>query len=275
MTGPHVSFALLDASGARVGGWDEQREYYAASTVKLAVAAALLFAVETGGLTLEQTVPSRRRFASRIPDAPDFDFALEPEELDPGLPRDGTPIALGRCLERMLVVSSNEATNLVVDALGAADGAVARDPGATDGVRGLDAVRAACERLGVPDVRMTRLICDYAAAEAGFTHAATALDLARLMREVTCGDALRPESRDVITRLLRAQRFPIIAESLPHGVAWGSKSGWDDGIRHDVAFIGAPGTADYRVLAVCTEGHAPRGAQAAIRAVAAAALAIG
>lgn len=257
MSEPGVSYALLDARGAPLSGWDEDREYYAASTVKLAVAAALMFAVEAGSLTLEQQVTSRRRFSSRIPGAPDFEFALDGEESDPGLPADGTPVSLGWCLDRMITVSSNETTNLIIESLGESDVGAA----SPTGVRGLEMVREACERLGVPGVRMTRLICDYAAKDAGFTHATSARDLARLMWAITCGDALSPPSRGRLLGLLRAQRFPIIATALPEGALWASKSGWDDGIRHDVALTGEPGSPGCRVLAVCTEGFAPHGAQ--------------
>lgn len=259
MSGPLVSYALLGPTGEVIAAYDERREYYAASTIKLAVAAALLFAVDSGAVTLQQTLPSRSRFASRVPGAPAFGFDLD--EIDPGMPAEGTEVSLDACLERMITVSSNEATNLLVETLG------------------LEAVERACERLGVPGARMTRLIGDYAAREAGFTHAASALDLARLTWAVTAGDALTPDSRDRLLRLLRAQQFPMIAEALPPGTVWGSKSGWVPGIRHDVAAIGEPGDEDFRVLCICTgEGDGDgasfeaHGAQTLIRALAAAML---
>jgi len=249
---PHVSYALLGPTGEPIQVHEEHREYYAASTIKLAVAAALLLAADSGTVSMEQTVRSRSRFASRVRGAPDFGF--DRDEVDPGMPADGTEVTLDACLERMIVVSSNEATNLLVELLG------------------LDAVREACERLGVPGARMTRLIGDYAAREAGFTHAASALDLARLMWAVTAGDALAADSRTRLLRLLRAQQFPMIAEALPAGVVWGSKSGWVPGIRHDVAAIGEPGHDDFRVLCICTEGFEAHGAQALIRSLASALL---
>lgn len=248
MTAPIAAFALLGADGVPLAGHEPGREFYAASTIKLAVAAALLLAVDAGALSLAQTVPSRSVFSSRIPGAPDF--AFDWDEVDPGFPVPGTPVSLGWCLERMLVVSSNEATNLLVETLG------------------LDAVRVACEQLGVPGARMTRLIGDYAAREAGYTHAASALDLARLMYAVTAGPCLSEASRAHLIGVLRAQRFPMIADALPAGSPWASKSGWVDAIRHDVAAIGTPGADDFRVLAICTEGFEAQGAQALIRAIA-------
>lgn len=261
----HISYVLLDADGRQLSAWDASREYYAASTVKLAVAAAVMLAAETGSLSLDDTVPVRRRFASRVVGAPVF--GLEPAEQDPGLPPDGGAVTLAWCLERMITVSSNEPTNMLVEALGQGT----PEPGPA----GLDAVNEACARLGVRDVRMTRLICDYAAGEAGFTHATTASGLAALAYAVVAGPILPLASRSHLLRLLRAQRFPIIAPGLPPGTLWGSKSGWDSGIRHDVAVIGDPGEPSFRVLAVCTSGFLAAGAQHAIARVAAAIIAPG
>lgn len=262
---PLVSFALLDGAGETCSEYGARHEYYAASTIKLAVAAALLFAVEAGELSLEQTVLSTHTFRSRIPGTASFDISLDPRERDPGMPLVGTAVSLGWCLERMITVSSNEATNLIIETLGKPS------PG---GIRGLRAVRDACDRLGVPGVKVTRLICDNAAKQAGYTHASSALDLARLMFAVTNSDALASTSRNHLRRLLGAQRIPIIAQTIPEGVVWGSKSGWDEGIRHDVAFVGSPGSRAFRVLAICTEGYASQGAEEIIRALARAALGV-
>src|SRR5699024_2234277 len=55
-----------------------------------------------------------------------------------------------------------------------------------------------------------------------------------------------------------------IARALRDGVRWGSKSGWVDGYRHDVAFVGDPDGEDLRLLAVMTAGLAPQQADARI-----------
>mgnify|MGYP003397500818 FL=1 len=241
---PAISYTLLGAEGEQLLAYAEDREYYAASTVKLAVAAALLREADRGQLALTDTVVCTNPFPSRIPAAPDL--SVGPEEQDPGMPAAGASRTLDWCLDRMLVVSSNEATNLLTNVLG------------------LNAVNAAAAWLGAAEVTMTRLICDYAASSEGFTHTATSRGLAALMWQLCCGAQLSASARTQLASRLRTQRFPIGAEGLPEQTSWGSKSGWDDGIRHDVAFLGTPGTEDFRVLAICTEGFTPRGAQEAI-----------
>ncbi|WP_316249123.1 serine hydrolase [Brachybacterium sp. Z12] len=46
----------------------------------------------------------------------------------------------------------------------------------------------------------------------------------------------------------------MIGTALRTGVPWGSKSGWVEGYRHDVAFVGDPDGPGLRVLAVMTGG---------------------
>ncbi|MBP1325844.1 beta-lactamase class A [Leucobacter exalbidus] len=237
---PSLSYTLLDSAGNTTDGYGEEHEYYAASTVKLAVAAAVLLRVDAGTLSLEHTLPSTRTYASRLAGSPAFTIGAG--EADPGMPTEGAPVSLSWCLERMITHSSNETTNLLTEFIG------------------LGAVDEACKQLGITEVSMTRLICDYAASQADYTHTATTRGLARLVWELTCGEHFSMASREQMLKLLRAQYFPIISAGLPEGTAWGSKSGWDDGIRHDVAVIGEPGGSDFRVLAVCTEGFTPRGA---------------
>ena len=58
---------------------------------------------------------------------------------------------------------------------------------------------------------------------------------------------------------------------MPDHVPHGSKSGWVDGIRHDVAFVGPPGP-DALVVAVCTRGYAETDAEELLRAFGALAL---
>ncbi|GAA1486712.1 serine hydrolase [Brachybacterium fresconis] len=71
---------------------------------------------------------------------------------------------------------------------------------------------------------------------------------------------LSARSVDLARTALRAQQIPVIARALREGVPWGSKSGWVDGYRHDVAFLGDPDAADVRYLAVMTSGLDPEAA---------------
>lgn len=247
---PSVTFCALDADGDAVAVRGPERIRYAASTIKLGVAIATLRAVDRGDLDLDETVESRHRFPSAIPGAGDFGFT--PDEIDHGFPAPGAPVALGECLERMIEVSSNEGTNLLVQRLG------------------LDAVADAFAAAGARTARMTRLIGDYAARDAGETHEASAADLAIVMRAIVSGDVLSTGSAGRLVAHLARQRFPIITDGLIESDDHGSKSGWVTGVRHDVAWFRRNGERAPSVLAVCTVDLETSAALETIRAIGAA-----
>jgi beta-lactamase class A len=208
-------------------------EFYAASTVKLAVLVAVARAVEAGSVTLDATIPSADTFHSEVPGAPDY--RIVPDDVDPGMPPPGTPMSIADVAERMIVVSSNEATNMLVELLGR------------------DVVNAAIADAGATSSVFGRKYSDLAAADLGGSHRTTAADLAALMSAVVTGALAGPELTSWMTALLGRTEDRMLTAGLPEGTTFGSKSGSVTGIRHDVAFVGEPGP-DALVVAVCTRG---------------------
>jgi len=248
-----TAFCLLDASGRVLAERDAERPFYAASAIKLGVLAAAARAVDAGDLAWSDTIAVHRVFASGAMGAPAF--ALDPDDLDGRLPPDGAEPTVLELAHAMIARSSNEATNLLVERVGFA------------------AVEAALRAAGAEGCRMQRLFGDTAAQASGRTNTVAPRGLARLMHAAVTGALASAGSTGVMIEALAAQEFPVIAEGLPAGTPWGSKSGWVPGIDHDVAFVGAPGSDGLRVLAVCTAGFAGRGGRHDIRRIAASLLA--
>ncbi|MDN5901378.1 MAG: class A beta-lactamase-related serine hydrolase [Brachybacterium sp.] len=237
-----VSHCLLDAHGSVLDAQGADRPYYAASTIKLHVLLAALREAGTGRLDLTASVPAIRSFTG----ANGAPFTLGGDHLDPMYPAEGAPVEVQELLRRMIDRSSNEATDHVIELLG------------------LDSVEATIIGLGLRSTRVERLIGDAAALRTGATNETSAADLALTMRAAVTPYGLAPplsaSSLDLAREALRAQRIPVIGSALREGVRWGSKSGWVDGFRHDVAFVGDPDGEDLRVLAVMTAGLAPEDA---------------
>ncbi|GAA3863363.1 serine hydrolase [Leifsonia kafniensis] len=245
---PFLSFLAMNADGHVLISLNADEPVYAASTIKLAVLVAAMRQVDAGMLSLDQPVAVTDTFMSRIAGAGRFSF--EPDETDLGLPPNGETVSLAECLERMIRVSSNAATNLVVERIG------------------MPAVTESLALMGAGSSSFERLISDHAARDEGFSHAATAHDLAAIMNSIVTGALCGPASTAFMVEQLKNQAYPVIGAALPPGATWGSKSGWVDGIHHDVAFVGEPGEPDSYVLAVCTRGFGNEHAQAVIAAVA-------
>jgi len=243
---PVVAYCVRRAGGPVLAERLADEPFYAASTVKLAVLVAAARALGAGTATLETSLTSTDTFRSDAPGAPDFH--IDPDDLDEGMPAPGTPMRLADVVERMVVVSSNEATNMVTDLVGlAAVNAGLADAGATSSTYG-------CK------------YSDVAAAAQSAGRNTTARDLAALMSAVVTGALAGPEWTSWMTALLSRQDDRQLTAQVPAGVPFGSKSGWVDGIRHDVAFVGEPGP-DAMVMAVCTRGYEAPDAEEVLRAI--------
>ena len=124
-------------------------------------------------MTLETPLTSTDTFRSDVPGAPDF--RIDPDDVDPGMPAPGTPMPLADVVERMIVVSSNEATNMVTDLVG------------------LDAVDAVLADAGATSSTYGCKYSDFAAGALGATRFTTARDLAALMSAVVTGTLAGPD----------------------------------------------------------------------------------
>ncbi|MBJ2119471.1 serine hydrolase [Arthrobacter sp. MSA 4-2] len=249
---PHISYCLITFDGEVIAESGADTPVYAASTIKLAVLIAALRAVDAGKLRLSQQLSSRLTFRSSAPGGGTFSFEQDPDETDDGMPPAGRPVSLREVLRRMIVVSSNEATNMAVELVG------------------LDAVRGALAVCGASSSKMERLFGDLEGLAAGLTQQTTARDLTAIMSAIVTGRAAGRSSTRFMVELLRAQEYSLIGPALPAEARWGSKSGWVTGIRHDVAFVQPYGGTDPMggfILAVCTRAYGEAEATTAIGAL--------
>ncbi|MFI8597621.1 serine hydrolase [Rothia koreensis] len=250
---PSVSFSWCDQVGRRLASHQPETVYYAASTIKLGIALAVGRAVAAGDLSLRSVYGATRSFEGASGER----FCLTGDHLDPEFPADGTDLSVADLCRLMISRSSNEATNILLGAVG------------------IDAVAQVFADLRLGSTRVERLIGDPAAQDEGLTNETTAGDLTKLMRATVTGDLGpgRDVPRDVVSlfvEALEAQTIPPIGRSLASGIRWGSKSGEVPGYRHDVAFIGDPGSEDCRYLAVCTQGYEENAADEVIAGLVAA-----
>ncbi|MEJ3744694.1 serine hydrolase [Actinomycetes bacterium KLBMP 9797] len=230
--------AALDAAPGTVSVYVGTRAYarladathYAASTMKVAVLAALY----RSGLDLDAEVPVRNEFASAAAGAPAYGCTPEYDSDHGVWDRVGGTASLRWLATRMIVRSSNLATNLVLSHVGFA--AVA------------DVWAAAGARHSVT----ARGIEDYAAREAGIDNLVTAADLAALFTWVA-HDAAGPGMLDV---LLAQERREDLAAGLPPGTRIAHKNGWIQGVRHGAGIV-YPDDAPPYPIAVCTSTTLP------------------
>jgi len=208
--------------------------HYAASTIKVAVMVAAYRLHERGELDLDADVPVHADFDSvvegRFVMPRDYDNDEQPWE------RLGRTASLRWLVSRMIVCSSNLATDLVLEQVGYGEAAALLTLADADGVQ------------------LHRPICDDAAASTGVQNWVTAVGLAALFSALAAGRLCGAAGTGQMLAVLRAQEhLEGIAWGLPPRTVLAGKGGWVAGIRHDVALIW-PAVRPAYTLAVCTTG---------------------
>ena len=213
--------------------------YHPASTMKLPVMVTLVRAAETGAFDLDHRVVLQNTFRSIVDGSP---YSLvRAEDSDPALyDRVGAAISLRELNHRMIVRSSNLATNALIEYLGA------------------DSITRVAAALGADGVLVRRGVEDAKAFAAGRNNVATARGLGRLLAAIERGSAASAAGTALMRTTLLAQEFnDEIPAGLPAGTPVAHKTGWITGQTHDAAIVYPPGRAPF-VLVVLTRGIADR-----------------
>jgi len=209
--------------------------FHAASTMKVPVMIEFFRQVERGGLLEQQPVLLINQFASIVDGSP---FSVAPiDDSDSTMYlRIGTRVPARELVERMIVRSSNLATNTMIEVLDAKK------------------VDATAKSLGATRMKVLRGVEDGKAFQQGLNNQTSAHDLAALLVAIETGKAASKEScRDMIDILARQEFNTEIPAGLPPGTRVAHKTGWITGVQHDAAIVYPPDRKPY-VLVVLTKG---------------------
>jgi beta-lactamase class A len=226
-----VAFRTLDGKSEWLRRADES--FHAASTMKVAVLIELYRQARHGEVRLDEPLTIRNEFHSLVDGSP---FALDPQDdTETELYRAvGETRTLAQLSELMIAVSSNLATNLLMDKLG------------------VDNIRGGVHGLGADGMNVRRDLEDGKAFDQGLNNTTTASALLRLLEAIAKGEAVDPESsRQMLATLERQTVNDRIPAGLPPGMRVAHKTGEITGIRHDAAIVFA---ARPFVLVVLTRG---------------------
>jgi len=238
-----VSVSIIDESTGTTWHRDGERLYHAASTMKVPVLIELFRQAELGRFGMEDEVMLKNEFRSIVDGSL---YSIEDDSDDAIYEQLGQPMSLRQLAYNMTTVSSNLATNLLIDFLDA------------------DSVQATSERLGTTLMQTIRGVEDLKAFERGMSNRATSRDLAILMEAIRTGDAVSEEADAAMREILMDQVFnSMIPNGLPEGTHVAHKTGSITEIHHDAAIVYPQDGAPY-VLIVMTQGIADRAQSSAL-----------
>jgi beta-lactamase class A len=239
---------LVAASGAQTAGiyfrdltrpdsllHDADVRLHAASTMKVPVMIQVFRDAETGRLALDDTVVVKNEFGS-IADGSPYELDRADDSDSTLYERIGRPATVRELADLMITVSSNLATNILMDLV---------DPGR---------VTATMRQLGADSIQVLRGVEDQKAYEAGLNNTTTARDLGVILATIAERRAAGEAACRAMEEVLARQRFDDgIPSGLPPGTRVAHKTGWITGLHHDAAIVGGPGALHY-VLVVMVRG---------------------
>ncbi len=215
-----VAFRTLDGKIEWFSRADDV--FHAASTMKIPVMIELFHQVREGKLKLDDSLPVKNEFHSLV-DA--SIFTLDPaDDSETDLYKAaGQTRTLGQLCELMITVSSNLATNLLVEKLG------------------VENIRATVRALHADGMNVLRGVEDNKAYEKGMNNTTTARGLLILLEAIAKGQAVDLDSSRQMVEILARQKFnEAIPAGLPAGTRVAHKTGELAKVHHDAAIIYAP-----------------------------------
>jgi beta-lactamase class A len=241
----NLGISFFDGETTIQWAYNADHYFHAASTMKLAVLLGVFRQVERGELTLDAPVHVRNRFTSIV--------NREPFMLD--LSRDADPNVyghLGKTLTVrelaywMITLSSNLATNLLVDVIG------------------IQTVQHALDELEIDGVRVIRGVEDQAAFDAGLNNEVTANGLLKLLRLIAEERAYSKEACDEMLKIMLDQQYRSgIPAGLPKTARVAHKTGNISTVHHDAGIVYLEGRKPY-VLVILTQFRAETGRGTAV-----------
>ena len=244
-SGAEVGVAFRTLDGKTEWYFRADEPFHAASTMKIPVLIELFHQMREGKLKLDDPLPVKNEFHSLVDGSVyTLDAADDSEaELYKAV---GQTRTLRQLCELMITVSSNLATNLLIEKLG------------------VDNIRATVHSLHAEGMNVLRGVEDNKAYEKGLNNTTTARGLRQLLEAIARGEAVDEDASRQMIEILERQKFNEgIPAGLPPGTRVAHKTGEITEIHHDAAIIFA--TRPF-VLVILVRGIADTKVSAALMA---------
>ena len=204
--------------------------YHAASTMKTPVMVEVFRQAAAGKFSLRDSVVLRNEFRSIVDGSL---YSLDPEDDSDTVTYDhlGEKRTIYDLMYDMIIVSSNFATNLVIDIVGAKQ------------------VEAMLREVGTRNIHVLRGVEDTKAFQAGLNNTTTARDQVILYEQIANSTIADSASCAEMMKVLLDQRFTdILPARLPSDVRVAHKSGSITGVQHDGGIIMLPDGRRYILI---------------------------
>lgn len=214
---------------------NEKISFHAASTMKTPVLIEAYKQAAVGKFKITDSILIKNEFKS-IVDGSSFSLNSG-DDSDPVLyTKAGTKLPIYDLLYLMIIKSSNLATNIIIDLVGAQN------------------VNKTMRDMGANDIQVLRGVEDSKAFQKGMNNTTTAYDQMLIFNDMAKGKIVNKPSSDAMIKILLDQAFnDKIPAKLPKDVKVAHKTGWIKGINHDAGIVYLPDGRKYVLVLLSKE----------------------
>lgn len=207
-----------------------QESFHAASTMKTPVMIEVFKQASEKRISLNDSIQIKNKFKS-IADNSSFSLDSANDSEREIYKHIGEKRSIYQLMYDMIITSSNFATNLIIEKVGAKN------------------VTHTMRSLGAKKIQVLRGVEDGKAYELGLNNTTTAYDLMLIFEKIAKGKAVNKEASDSMVKILSAQTHnDIIPAELPQDVKVAHKTGSITGVQHDSGIIYLPDGRKYVLI---------------------------
>ncbi|MDH3455625.1 MAG: class A beta-lactamase-related serine hydrolase [Gemmatimonadota bacterium] len=199
--------------------FDVDSRMHAASMMKVPVMIQLYRDHEAGRINLDDSIPITNTFRSVV-DGSTYELSATDDSDSTLYNRIGQSESIRLLMERMITVSSNLATNILIDLVDA------------------ERVQASMEDLGADSINVVRGVEDTKAYDAGLSNTTTARAMGAVFEAIVGGRAAsQPACHEMVEVLSRQQLNEGIPAGVPRRIRVAHKTGSITEIQHDGGIV--------------------------------------
>lgn len=206
---------------------NEKENFHAASTMKTPVMIEVFKQAKVGKFKLTDSILVKNEFKSIVDGSP-YSMDIADDSGDGMYKMIGKKMTIYDLTYQMIIVSSNLATNILIDLV--------------DAKNANQSMRA----LGAKDIQVLRGVEDQKAFDKGLSNTTTAYDLMLIFEKIAQNKVVDKKSCEEMRKILFDQKFnEIIPDKLPKTVKVAHKTGSITGVQHDSGIVYLPDGRKY------------------------------
>ncbi len=210
--------------------WNGSETFHAASTMKTPVMIEVFKQAAERKFSLTDKITVKNEFKS-IVDSSIFHLNPADDSQQELYKQEGSPLSLSELVYQMIIMSSNLATNLIMEMVDAKN------------------VTQTMRTLGAKDILVLRGVEDQKAFDKGLINTTTAYDLMLIFNQMAEGKIINKKACDEMIRILLDQTHnTLIPAFLPKEVKVAHKTGTITGVHHDSGIIFLPDGRKYTLV---------------------------